>query len=287
MDPQNYKRKCPSSSSILSNTTTNFYAFSKIKQVEFHLVDTSRHKQLLLQFFSFSTQAMNFSNLLGDDFTCLTTLQTLTIDSLRSFSPSCTIKFKICTQHYILRNSQPRRLPNLSYVFLLRQSIATARVKFQPLAVCRIPVPSSVQVIVPSKSPFSWQVTVSLLYLGMATSRVQAGFFYTRIRPAGQDPWPGPDPLTKWVFFSGPTSPIKGLGLIRGPTKKKNFLDPNTNTNPNTITITNINTNTKITNTDFRSTFSLSKSQSKHKFQIYDFHFSLLEIINTNTNSHD
>ena len=113
----------------------------------------------------------------------------------------------------------------------------------------------------------------------MATGRVRARFFYTRTRPAGQDLWPGPNLLTKQVFFQGP---VKGLGPIRGPTKKKNS-DPNTNTN----TITNINTNTEITNTDFRSTFSLSKSQSKHKFQIYDFHFSLSEIINTNTNSHD
>ena len=49
--------------------------------------------------------------------------------------------------------------------------------------------------------------------------------------------------------------------------------------------ITNINT--EITNTYFRSTIFLPKSQTKHKFQIYDFHFSLSEIINTNTNSHD
>ena len=52
----------------------------------------------------------------------------------------------------------------------------------------------------------------------MATGRVRAGFFYTRTRPAGQDLWPGPDPLTKQVFFQGP---VKGLGPIRGPTKKK------------------------------------------------------------------
>ena len=111
----------------------------------------------------------------------------------------------------------------------------------------------------------------------MATSRVRARFFYTRTQPAGQDLWPEPGPLTKRVFFPGP---VKGLGPIHGPTKKKN-------SDPNTITIININTNTENTNTDFRSTFSLSKSQSKHKFQIYDFHFSLSQIINTNTNSHD
>ena len=126
---------------------------------------------------------------------------------------------------------------------------------------------------------------MSLLYLGMATSRVQAGFFYTRIRPAGQDPWPGPDPLTKWDFSQAPQAPLKDWAQFVAQPKKKKILDPNTNTNPNTITITNINTNTEITNTDFRSTFSLSKSQSKHKFQIYDFHFSLSEIINTNTNT--
>ena len=119
----------------------------------------------------------------------------------------------------------------------------------------------------------------------MATDRVRARFFYIQTWPAGQDPWPGPGPLTKRVFFpgprptpTGPTGPVKGLSPICGSTKKKI-------SDPNTITITT----TKITYTDFRSTFSLSKSQSKHKFQIYDFHFSLSEIIytNTNTNSHE
>ena len=40
--------------------------------------------------------------------------------------------------------------------------------------------------------------------LGMATGRVRAGFFHTRTRPAGQDPWPEPDPFIKRIFFPGP-----------------------------------------------------------------------------------
>ena len=46
--------------------------------------------------------------------------------------------------------------------------------------------------------------------LGMAMGRVRAGFFYTRTRPAGQDPWPEPGPLTKWVFFSVPRPALTG-----------------------------------------------------------------------------
>ena len=142
----------------------------------------------------------------------------------------------------------------------------------------------------------------------MATGRVQAEFFHTRTRPAGQDPWPKPDPFTKRIFFLGPGPTPRAPqapSLMTSPAQnqKQNFFfereiqkqkfwfrifQPkitNTNINPNTIT----NINTEITNTDFRSIFSLSKSQSKHKFQIYDFHFSLSKIINTNTNtnSHD
>ena len=52
----------------------------------------------------------------------------------------------------------------------------------------------------------------------MATGRVRTRFFYTWTRPAGQDPWPRPSPLTKRVFFPGP---VKGLGPIRGLTNKK------------------------------------------------------------------
>ena len=69
--------------------------------------------------------------------------------------------------------------------------------------------------------------------VGMATGRVRAGFFHTRTRPAGQDPWhghglfrvpgyflgPGPAPV-------GPHGPCLGIGLIFGPTKKKKKLSP-------------------------------------------------------------
>ena len=63
-----------------------------------------------------------------------------------------------------------------------------------------------------------YMYTVEEMEIGMATGRVRAGFFYTRTRPAGQDPRPEPDLLTKWVFLPGP---VKGLGPICGSTKKK------------------------------------------------------------------
>ena len=47
--------------------------------------------------------------------------------------------------------------------------------------------------------------------VGMATGRVRAGFFHTRTQPAGQDPWPGPDPFTKQVFFWAQTCPRRAL----------------------------------------------------------------------------
>ena len=57
-----------------------------------------------------------------------------------------------------------------------------------------------------------------LLELGMATGRVRARFFHTRTRPAGQDPWPEPDPFIKRIFFLGPelapTGPTGPVGLI-------------------------------------------------------------------------
>ena len=84
--------------------------------------------------------------------------------------------------------------------------------------------------------------------VGMATGRVRAGFFYIRTRPAGQDPWPGPGPLTKRIFFPGPTGPVKGLGPICGPTKKKKKFQ--------------IQTETQIQ--------TQSQTQT-HKFQIYIF----------------
>ena len=45
------------------------------------------------------------------------------------------------------------------------------------------------------------------LPIGMATGRVRAGFFHTRTRPAGQDPWPGPAPFRVPGFFPGPAGP--------------------------------------------------------------------------------
>ena len=48
-------------------------------------------------------------------------------------------------------------------------------------------------------------------YLGMPRVMFGAGFFYT-----GPDPLIRPGPFTKRSFFF-----VKGLGLIRGPKKKK------------------------------------------------------------------
>ena len=42
------------------------------------------------------------------------------------------------------------------------------------------------------------------MQVGRATGRVRAGFFHTRTRPTGQDPWPEPDSFTKRIFFPGP-----------------------------------------------------------------------------------
>ena len=62
--------------------------------------------------------------------------------------------------------------------------------------------------------------------LGMATGRVQTRFFHTRTWPSDQDLWSGLGPFTKQVFFPRPgPGPVKGLGLIRGLTKKKNFFE--------------------------------------------------------------
>ena len=53
--------------------------------------------------------------------------------------------------------------------------------------------------------------------VGMATGRVRAGFFHTRTRPAGQDPWPGPAPFRVPGFFPGPRpAPAEPHGP-RGP----------------------------------------------------------------------
>ena len=53
--------------------------------------------------------------------------------------------------------------------------------------------------------------------LGMATGRVRAGFFHTRTRPAGQDPWPGPAPFRVSGFFPGPRPAPAGPHGPRGP----------------------------------------------------------------------
>ena len=66
---------------------------------------------------------------------------------------------------------------------------------------------------------------------GMPTGRVWAGFFHTRTRPAGQDPWPRPGPFRVPGFFLGPGpapvgpyGPHLGIGPNSWPNqKKKNF----------------------------------------------------------------
>ena len=62
------------------------------------------------------------------------------------------------------------------------------------------------------------------LPLGMATGRVRAGFFHTRTRPAGQDPWPGPAPFRVPGFFSGPRPAPAGP---RGPHGPRLEIGPN------------------------------------------------------------
>ena len=54
-------------------------------------------------------------------------------------------------------------------------------------------------------------------HVGMATGRVRAGFFHTRTRPAGQDPWPGPAPFRVPGFFPGPRPAPAGVRGARGP----------------------------------------------------------------------
>ena len=54
--------------------------------------------------------------------------------------------------------------------------------------------------------------------LGMATGRVRAGFFHSRTRPTGQDPWPGPAPFRVPGFFLGPRLEI---GPNSWPNQKK------------------------------------------------------------------
>ena len=55
------------------------------------------------------------------------------------------------------------------------------------------------------------------IILGMATGRVRAGFFHTRTRPAGQDPWPEPDPFIKRIFSPGPGPAPTGPTGPAGP----------------------------------------------------------------------
>ena len=64
----------------------------------------------------------------------------------------------------------------------------------------------------------------------MAMSRVRAGFFHTRTRPAGQDPWPGPGLFRVPGFFPrpgpAPVGPCLGLGPNSWPNQKKKNLSP-------------------------------------------------------------
>ena len=58
---------------------------------------------------------------------------------------------------------------------------------------------------------------LDLCKLGMATGRVRAEFFHTRTRPAGQDPWPEPDPFIKRIFSPGPGPAPTGPTGPAGP----------------------------------------------------------------------
>ena len=98
----------------------------------------------------------------------------------------------------------------------------------------------------------------------MATGRVRVGFLYTRTRPVGQDLWLGPGPLTKRVFFlspkpapAGPYGPVKGLGPIRGPTKKKKFRSKHKHKHKSKHSHNHYHRN------------------HRHRFQIYIFHFKI------------
>ena len=71
---------------------------------------------------------------------------------------------------------------------------------------------------------------VQLIELGMATCRVQTGFFHTRTRSAGLDPRPEPGLISKWIFFAGPRPAPQAprarwamvlQGPFCGPKKKK------------------------------------------------------------------
>ena len=84
----------------------------------------------------------------------------------------------------------------------------------------------------------------------MATSRVRAGFFYTRTQPLGLDPSPGPDPFIKRIFFRGLDPPRrphlgqpdlgKSVAQIVAKKKKKEEeeeLKPKQSPNENLITV--------------------------------------------------
>ena len=72
---------------------------------------------------------------------------------------------------------------------------------------------------------------VQLIELGMATCRVQTGFFHTRTRSAGLDPRPEPGLISKWIFFAGPRPApqaprARWAMVLQGPfcdPKKKKF----------------------------------------------------------------
>ena len=68
---------------------------------------------------------------------------------------------------------------------------------------------------------------LGLAIVGMTTGWIRAGFFHTWIQPAGQDPWPEPDPFRVPGFFPGPkpapAGPRLGIGPNSWPNQKKNI----------------------------------------------------------------
>ena len=71
---------------------------------------------------------------------------------------------------------------------------------------------------------------LGLAIVGMTTGWIRAGFFHTWIQPAGQDPWPEPDPFRVPGFFPGPkpapAGPRLGIGPNSWPNQKKKKFKP-------------------------------------------------------------